>query len=209
MPKLDSPMHLNMLRRERPRFSLFRRRPIYGLQWGDPDEAPNLAEVRRRFVDPYISAETTALEIGPGGGRWTRYMLKAKRLYAVDYHQKLLDELRKTYDRPNMVFIKNNGTDFPGVPDASIDFLFAFGVFVHLDIEIIGQYLGNMRRTLKPDAVAVIQYSDKNKPEAQANKGFSENRPELMVPLVKSKGYRILEEDRDLMSHSSIVRFSI
>jgi len=204
MPKLDTSLHLDMLRQSPRR--LLMRRGIYGLEWGDPEKEPRLASVKRRFIDPYVSSDATVLEIGPGGGRWTRYMLSAKKLYAVDYHQELLNELRKTYDRPNMVFIKNNGTDFPGVPDGSIDFLFTFGVFVHLDIEIIDQYLDNMRRILKPEAVAVIQYSDKNKPAAQSNKGFSENRPEVMVPLVEGKGYQILEDERELMWHSSIVR---
>jgi ubiquinone/menaquinone biosynthesis C-methylase UbiE len=107
-----------------------------------------------------------------------------------------------------MVFIRNNGTDFPGVPDASIDFLFSFGVFVHLDIDIIDKYLDEMARVLKPSATAVIQYSDMNKEKARRNVGFSQNRPEVMVPLVESKGYRVLDDERSLMNHSSIVRFS-
>ena len=31
----------------------------------------------------------------------------------------------------NIIEILNNGTDFPGVPAASVDFVFSFGVFVH------------------------------------------------------------------------------
>jgi ubiquinone/menaquinone biosynthesis C-methylase UbiE len=135
-------------------------------------------------------------------------MLPARRIYAVDYHQELLDELRSKFNRPNITFIRNNGDDFPGVPDHAIDFLFSFGTFVHLDVEIIDRYLANMKRLLKPDSVVVIQYSDKTKPLGQSNAGFSQNDPDRMRGLVSSHGYVIREEDVKTLWHSSIVCFS-
>src|SRR5207253_9452035 len=66
-----------------------------------------------RYVLAYIRPEDTAVEIGPGGGRWTRYLLDFKKLYVVDYHAELLAELKKNFCKPGMEFIKNNGTDFP------------------------------------------------------------------------------------------------
>jgi len=119
---------------------------------GDPEYVPPLTYVRDHFLAPYVSASTTIVEIGPGGGRWTRYMLGAQRIYAVDYHQELLDELQKNLGRRNITFVKNNGDDFPGVPDRSVDLVFSFGCFVHLDTDIIARYLDNIRRLLKPDA---------------------------------------------------------
>ncbi|HEU5397089.1 MAG TPA: hypothetical protein VFV81_07970, partial [Verrucomicrobiae bacterium] len=68
---------------------------IYGLEWGDPENSPPLQYIRDHFLLPYVRPETTVLEIGPGGGRWTRYMLPARKIYAVDFHQELLDELEK------------------------------------------------------------------------------------------------------------------
>jgi ubiquinone/menaquinone biosynthesis C-methylase UbiE len=182
---------------------------VYGLEWTDPEVNPPLRYIRDHFVKPYVTADTTVLEVGPGGGRWTRYMLTAKRIYAVDFHQELLDELKSNFGAPNITYIKNNGDDFPGVPDGSIDFLFSFGTFVHLDVEIIGRYLLNMRRVLKPRASVLLHYSDKTKPLAQSNSGFSVNDPDTMRALVSSHGYAIYEEDTKTLWHSSIIRFGV
>jgi ubiquinone/menaquinone biosynthesis C-methylase UbiE len=181
---------------------------IYGLQWGDPEQSESLRAIKARFVLPYCNPTHTALEIGPGGGRWTRYLLGFSRLYVVDYHDELLRELRKNFSQPNMVFVKNNGTDFPGVPDGSVDFVFTFGTFVHLDLELIAAYLTNLRRIVKPAANLVIQYSDKTKAPAQLNEGFSDNDPERMTGMIRKAGYTILEEDRTTLPHSSVVRFT-
>lgn len=217
MPALDTNLHLTMLAGGRKRRGLLTRArkairvlmesDPYGMEWGDPDVSPPLRYVRDHFLRSYISPDTTVLEIGPGGGRWTRYMLEAKLIYAVDYHEELLGELRKTIRSRNVSFIKNNGTDFPGIPAASVDFVFSFGTFVHLNVDLIESYLQNLKPVLKQDANVVLHYSDKTKPLAQANAGFSENDPDRMRCLVQASGYRILEEDTKTMWHSSLVRF--
>lgn len=220
MPDLNTSLHLDMLESFRRRNSALSRlvravktalwsKDIYGLQWGDPEVVEPLRFIRNQYVLPYVDPQHTALEIGPGGGRWTRYLLGFKRLYAVDYHPELLDELRKNFNEPNMVFIKNNGTDFPGVEPGSIDYLFSFGTFVHLDLDVIDAYLKSMKGIVKPGANIVIQYSDKTKIMAQMNPGFSNNTPERMRQMIVSAEYRILEEDLTTMWHSSLVRFTV
>ena len=220
MPTLDSPLHLDMYRTGQKNRRLparvkqalkilLGRGNVYGLEWGDPDTSPPLAYIKDHFLLPYMTGATTAIEIGPGGGRWTRYMLGVQRLYAVDFHQELLNELKSNFAFPNVMFVKNNGDDFPGIPNESVDFIFSFGTFVHLDIEIIERYLQSMRALLKPQANVVIQYADKSKPLGRANQGFSENHPELMRRTVSSQGYFIYEEDVQTLWHSSVIRFGI
>ena len=51
-------------------------------------------------------------------------MLGFRKLYAVDYYLALLEEIAKNVKAPNIKLIKNNGTDFPGIDDRSIDYLF-------------------------------------------------------------------------------------
>jgi len=202
VPDLSSTMHVDMLRSWQERDS----RLVYGMQWGDPELVPPLLYTRKRFVDPFVVSSKTALEIGPGGGRWTRYLLGFDRLYVVDYHAELLDELARNISGP--IPIRNNGTDFPGVPEASVDFLFSFGTFVHLDGHIIEQYLANMRPVLAPDADVVLHYTDKRKVMAQENSGFADMDPDRMRLLVTTAGYRILDEDVTSMWHSAVIRFS-
>jgi ubiquinone/menaquinone biosynthesis C-methylase UbiE len=179
------------------------------MQWGDPEVVEPLRFIRDQFVLPYVNAQQHAVELGPGGGRWTRYLLGFKRLYVVDYYPELLEELKKNFNKPNMEFIKNNGTDFPGVMEHSIDYLFSFGMIVHLEMDLIETYLKNMRSILKPGANVIIQYSDKTKIMAQRIKIFSDNTPEKMRSMISSAGYKILEEDLTTMWHSSIIRFTI
>jgi len=198
MPDLNTTLHVKMLRPKKKRkllpriFAAIKRElaspNVYGLQWGDPDIVRPLRFIRDRYVLAYVRPEDTAVEIGPGGGRWTRYLLDFKKLYVVDYHVELLAELKKNFCKPGMEFIKNNGTDFPGIAERSIDYLFSFGTFVHLDAPIIEIYLANMKKILKPGANAVIQYSDKTKIMAQLNENFSENTPDKMRTMVLNAG---------------------
>ena len=221
MPDLKTPLHLKMMRhfqqsRESLPVRLYRglKRELappslYGLSWGDPETVEPLKFVRDRYVLPYVRGDQSALEIGPGGGRWTRYLVSFRKLYVVDYYSEALEELRKNVHRPNMEFIRNNGTDFPGVQGNSIDYLFSFGTFVHLDVPIIEDYLRNMKPLLRRGSNVVLHYSDKTKVMAQLNAGFSENNPNTMRRLVVENGYKILEEDLTSMWHSSLVRFTI
>jgi cyclopropane fatty-acyl-phospholipid synthase-like methyltransferase len=135
--------------------------------------------------------------------------LASPNIYGLQWGAELLAELKRNFREPRMEFIKNNGTDFPGIAERSIDYLFSFGVFVHLDAAIIETYLANMKKILKPGANAVIQYSDKNKIMAQLNESFSENTPEKMRTMVLSAGYTIREEDLTTMWHSSVIRFTV
>jgi phospholipid N-methyltransferase len=216
MPSLNTTLHLDMLRnrqrgligRLRRARDAFRADHIYGLEWGDPEVDEPLRYVKGHFLTPYVTPQTTVLEIGPGGGRWTRYLLAARIVYAVDYHQELLDELAVNFRAYNLISIKNSGTDLPGVPPQSIDFVFSFGVFVHLDLDLIDAYLQSFTSVLKCGANVVLQYADKTKPLAKLNNGFAQNTPEQMRNLILAHGYRIEEEDTGTMWHSSIVRFT-
>jgi SAM-dependent methyltransferase len=220
---LDSTQHTDMLNDGRGRLARtlpvrvaraiqreLTRGGIYGLEWGDPDVWDPLRFIRDRYVLPFVNPEHTAVEIGPGGGRWTRYLLDFKAIYAVDYYDELLAELRKTFARhQNVKLIKNNGTDFPGISAQSIDYILSFGCFVHLNQTLIDGYLRHIKTILKPGGNAVIHYSDKNKIMAQVIPGFSENTPEQMRARVQGHGYRIIREDTTTMWHSSIVHFTI
>ena len=185
------------------------RQNIYGLDWGDPETVEPLTFIKNRWVIPYVKSDQTAVEIGPGGGRWTQYLLGFQRLYVVDYYEELLSELRRNFGRySNVVFVHNAGTDFPGIPQGEIDFVFSFGTFVHLDAPIVEAYLHNVKAILKHGGNAVIHYADQTKVMAQENPGFSQNNPDMMRRMVRGAGFKVLEEDLTTMWHSSLIRFT-
>ena len=190
MPDLNTTLHLDMLKHAKGQRILLLRilkaikreiyGSVYGLEWGDPDLVPPLRFIRDRYLLPYIKADQCAVEIGPGGGRWTRYLLAFKKLYVVDYYSELLDEVKRRFPRPHVTFVKNNSVN-----------------------------LANMRRIVKAGAKVVIHYSDKTKIMAQLNDTFAENTPEKMRSMVLNAGFKICEEDVTSMWHSSIVRFTL
>jgi hypothetical protein len=208
MPDLSTNFHLDALDRAKLAGQP-ERDGLYGLQWGDPQREPWLRFVRDEFLLPFVHPDRVGVEIGPGGGRWTRYLLTLSRLYAVDLHQELLDELARNFRTPGLFLVKNTGTDFPLIELRSVDLVFSFDVFVHLDIPIIKSYLDNIKTIIRPGADVIIQYSDKTKKAARENLTFSDNDPTRMCAVIAAGGYRIVREDRDKLPHSSIVHFTM
>ena len=218
---LGTDLHVNQLRRARIAGLLpvrlgraiyreiVRGPAVYGLQWGDPDVWTPLEHVRDHFVLPYVGPDRTALDIGCGGGRWTRYLLGCKTVYAVDYYEPLVAEFRRTFKRYKHVrAFKNNGDDLPGIPPGSVDFVFSFGVFGHINQALIEGYLGHIKEVLKPGGDVVIHYSDKNKILAQ-HSAFSDNTPEKMRATVLKHGFTIVEEDTTTMWNGAIIRLTL
>jgi cyclopropane fatty-acyl-phospholipid synthase-like methyltransferase len=183
---------------------------VYGLQWGDPQINIKLRHIRDHFVLPYVHPDKTAVEIGAGGGRWTRYLLGFGQLVSVDLHQELLDELASSFRAPQLKLVKNSGTDFPGVADQSVDYIFTFGCFVHLELPSIGAYFDEFKRVLKPGGIAVVQYSDKTKELARRiGADFAETTPDTVRPEVIRRGFIVYEEDLTTLPHSSLIRFGV
>jgi SAM-dependent methyltransferase len=179
----------------------------YGTEWGDPEVWTPLRFVRDRYVLPFVNPKGVAVEIGCGGGRWTRFLLGFKKVYAVDYYEPLLLEFKKSFDRyKNVVAVKNNGTDFPGIAPHSVDYVFSFGCFGHLNLTLIDSYLGQIKSILAPGGNAVIHFSDKNKLIAQ-DPAFSDNSPDKMRLMVLRHGFEIVEVDTGTMWNGAIIHF--
>jgi len=180
----------------------------FGERWGNPETRQILKKIRKNFVNPYVNEEHIAIEIGAGGGRWTQYLLNFKRLYCVDLNQKMFDYLIDRFGtRSNLSFCLTNGTDLPDIPKDSVDYVFSFGTFVHLDNNLIKEYLVNIRQVTKKDSNIVIQYSEKTKPLAASCAGFSNTTAKTMRKLVLDSGFSIISEDLDTIPHSNIIHF--
>ncbi len=74
---------------------------IFGLYWGDPQADQPLVSILEEWLLPQIGPNTVAVEIGSGGGRWTRFMHAAMLLYSIDATPKSEELVRREFKRLN------------------------------------------------------------------------------------------------------------
>src|SRR5258708_3655409 len=79
-----------------------------GDEWGDDRWVASALE---QFAFPHLSSESTVLEIGPGGGRYTaRIATRCSSLLCVDVSSLMLERVqRRLGDRKQSCFLKGNG----------------------------------------------------------------------------------------------------
>jgi ubiquinone/menaquinone biosynthesis C-methylase UbiE len=117
------------------------------------------------IVHPRIRAFLPAgriLEIAPGHGRMTQYLLGAcTRLTAVDLNAGCVEACEQRFAAvEHLELYANDGRSLPMVDDASIDFAFSFDSLVHVDRDVMRSYLHELARTLAPGGVAFLHHSN-------------------------------------------------
>lgn len=104
---------------------------------------------------------TRILEVAPGFGRWTRYLLQYCEEYTgIDLSIECVNACKETFRRwEGARFFKNDGLS---LADAlgQYDFVFSFDSLVHADTEVFVNYIPEILRLLKPDGVAFIHHSN-------------------------------------------------
>ena len=92
----------------------------------------------RNLVDRFLP-ETT-LEIGSGGGRWSRYLhSRCKQLVCVDYNDATVDHICALKLHPTPGFMICRDGVFPSCVQA--DLVFSFDTFVHFPPALFWKYI--------------------------------------------------------------------
>ena len=198
----------------------------YGDQWGDPTlsgwryhwqrlrhgrtQPGNLSKVVKYYLKPYVTPDSVVMEIGPGGGRWTQFLIGARELVLVELNAQFFGYLRERFRNQGrkLRFYQTSGYELEGIDADSIDFVFSFGTFVHIDPEGIDEYLGEIARVLRSGGTGTLQYADREKENLQTASefaGFSDMNAPRMESLVRGRGFEIVEHDRKLLDHSNVV----
>ena len=83
------------------------------------------------------------LEIAPGRGRWTQFLLPHFVEYVgVDLSEKCIQACKQRFSAATRAkFHQNDGRSLAMVPDASIDFVFSLDSLVHVESDVIGEYI--------------------------------------------------------------------
>ena len=102
------------------------------------------------------------LEIAPGYGRWTGYLLEqCEALTIVDLDDACIEACRKRFAGGyRLSFHVNDGRSLEMIEDESVDFAFSFDSLVHVDEGVIAHYLRELGRKLTPDGVGFIHHSN-------------------------------------------------
>jgi SAM-dependent methyltransferase len=127
--------------------------------WGGTAALWNAAILPR--IRAWVPAGTI-LEIAPGFGRWTGYLASlADRVVAVDLTERCVVACRERFaGRPEVEVHVNDGRSLPMVADGSVDFAFSFDSLVHAESDVLGAYMGELARVLRPDGVAFVHHSN-------------------------------------------------
>lgn len=179
---------------------------FYGYRWGDPNEA-HLRSVRDDWCKKFVQPSSVVLEIGPGGGRWTQFLLEAKHVYLVDINPEMKNLIASAFpEKKNWTFCHSSGSDIPDVQQGSVDFVFSFGTLVHVEVPVIFQYLVNLKPLLSHGADVVLQHSDKSIASKKfiLSTAFSGNSPDIMRNVAAMSGYQYIENVRFGVNNASI-----
>jgi len=104
----------------------------------------------------------TILEIGPGRGRWSRYLRPlCSRLLLADLSERCIDACAALFPGDATVdcFV-NDGSSFPMIAADSVDFIFSFDSLVHAESDVMQAYAREFARILTADGVAFIHHSN-------------------------------------------------
>lgn len=122
------------------------------------------------FVERFLTPDSTVLEIGPGGGKWTiRYAPLVKKVIVLDVAENMLERTRRRCDEAglqNVEYVLGDGSSFPGIADNSVDFVFSFDVLVHVALEDTWPYALECARVMVPGAAGVLHHAINTVPDA-------------------------------------------
>jgi SAM-dependent methyltransferase len=118
------------------------------------------AAVISGVMDRFLPQQCTVLEIGPGAGRWTEPLIeRAAKYVGIDVSASAIDICRGRFkSRPTAQFMVGTGDNLAGIASESIDAIWSFDVFVHINEQEVTQYVEEFKRVLKPGGTGIIHH---------------------------------------------------
>jgi ubiquinone/menaquinone biosynthesis C-methylase UbiE len=162
-----------------------------GEEWTQSAEWKN--SLIKNILFKYTKTDGRILEVGPGAGRWTETLqLIASHLIAVDISDRCIEICKRKFAGcSNVEFVVNNGSDLRFIVDNSIDSIWSYDVFVHINVLEVEQYIKEFKRVLKVGGYAVIHHGQ----VGGMRGGWQSNlTSELFRTIVEANGFRILAQ---------------
>lgn len=156
------------------------------------------------------------LEIAPGFGRWTSYLLRntVQEYLGIDLSEECVDYCRKTFSRSEIArFEPNNGTSLDVAKDDHYQFIFSFDSLVHANLDVHEAYVPQILRKLSSDGVAFIHHSNwAASPEKGKNyhcRAENVSADRFADIVVRNGGHILVQERLNWGSTATIDAFSV
>lgn len=114
------------------------------------------------LIEPY-ARDTDVLEIGCGHGRWSAEILALCRTLTLsDLGESCIEFCRRRFaEADNVRYEVSDGVTLPSDLDESIDFVWTFDAFVHMEQPVIASYMREIGRVLRPGGRAVVHHANR------------------------------------------------
>lgn len=113
------------------------------------------------FITPNIPLHATVLEVAPGHGRWTEFIVRAAgHVILVDVSPSCINYCMKRFARhENIEYYVNDGESLEFLKTDSINFGWSFDSFVHMNRDVISAYFREFARALKPGGKVIVHHA--------------------------------------------------
>lgn len=141
----------------------------------------------------WITPGKTVLEIGPGGGRWTEALQGiSTRLILVDLSDKCIEQCKNKFSGcTNIDYYVNDGSSLAFIPNSSVDFIWSFDVFVHINPRDTEKYIKEFARILRKRGRGIIHHGNKDGPHWWWRSSLTADR---FSEMVNKSGLRLISQ---------------
>ena len=164
-----------------------------GEEWSNADHPGWKNGVVEQVLKPNVPKGSRILEIGPGSGRWTQHLLEqASHLILVDLTPKCIEMCKDRFaEYDHIEYHVNNGRDLNIIESSSVDRIWSYDVFVHIQQADTEGYIQEFSRILAPGGRAIIHHGRFGKRDI----GFrSDLTSEAMRAMCEDYGLKVIEQ---------------
>lgn len=177
-----------------------RRATAVGSEWGGTGEVERIVG---EFILPFVDASSIVGELGVGGGRVATLVApNVGTFVGFDISSPMLRQARRALSEySNVKLVKLREARFPSELHGTFDFVYAFDVFVHLDMHVMWRYPEGFSSILKRGGKAFVHTSNIAAPDGWnqfvSQSGYSVSghyfvSPETVEVLASHAGFEVV-----------------
>jgi SAM-dependent methyltransferase len=151
------------------------------------------------LLAPHLGGPPRVLEVAPGYGRCTRYLLEiSKDMVIVDMCENCIAHCRERFKgEPRLSCHVNDGQSLPMIADHSVDLVFSWDSFVHINKAVTRGYVREFARVLSPEGVGLIHHSNAGAVNQERQIGYrSDMTAELMAAYCRENNLSIIYQEK-------------